>query len=109
MAALVEDEEIQRKGIVVVLYDYKVAGGMRRCNLLDSFMAFGKSVPIAIQAYHFCTTGSHSVIKPVLQMLQFAVGRHGRVRFRCHFGKKELCFFVRFLLIPANEPHIRNS
>lgn len=83
----VKDEEVQRKGFVKVVFNIN-SGEMPTIDK-DLFFkgapAIFEALPFRMAAMHFCY--DDPMIRPVLNLVQRAIGRQGRVRFRSHFGK----------------------
>lgn len=88
MTAL-EDEENQRKGFVLVIYQVGTKGAANVCvtELLRKAPFMKGAMPIRLVAVHYCL--DDSVIHTVLNLLQVVLGKQYQLRFRSHYGKPE--------------------
>jgi hypothetical protein len=86
---LVQQEDVQRKGVVVVLYSV----GLPPSAVFDfEFMRMGSSLPRALPirlVLHYCYDDYR--LTPVINLTRFGTGKNARLRFRTHFG--ECCCF----------------
>jgi hypothetical protein len=76
---------VQKKGIVWVLYNNKVAKD-KPSNALELMMKFYRGMPWRVNGLHFCSTEQNPFVHLLMSFFQFAIGKEGRVRFRSHFG-----------------------
>ena len=87
MAALQVDEQAQRKGFVAVAYcagiDHdKLPVG--RFDLESEFETLLEGIPCKIRGCHFCY--DNTMTRPLLAVMQMAVGSEIRLRSRTHYG-----------------------
>ena len=85
MGALEEDEDIQKRGFVVVSYHI----GLRKVDekILDSFRnlpILNDALPARFGAAHFCYDAPE--FRPIVLFVQNAIARDQRLRFRAHSG-----------------------
>jgi hypothetical protein len=86
MMNALEDEDVQRKGFVKVVYNVD----MGKLPTLDTDLMF-KGAPVIFAALPFRMAAMHccyddSLIRPAISAMQHAIGRSGRIRFRAHYG-----------------------
>jgi len=86
MIALESDEEMQRKGVVGILYNVgSTSNGFQDAEVFMKGAKYFMSLPCRFAAMHYCF--SDAVVLPFLSLLQLVIGKEGRLRFRTHFGK----------------------
>jgi hypothetical protein len=88
MVAL-EDVETQKRGIVLVLFNYHIDGrdtiGMGR---LTGALKFLRGFPYKFMGVHYCCSQeSVPFFLPFQNMIQYLIGSNGRRHFRTHRGK----------------------
>jgi hypothetical protein len=87
MAAL-EDEECQLKGVIDVVYFVGMTEAESKfSNLMTKGGHMLADLPFRMAGLHFCYSDTR--LRPVLNLVQFIVGRYIRLRFRTHFGKSK--------------------
>jgi hypothetical protein len=89
MAAL-EDEECQLKGMI--LLSYIVDMSEAKTKYTELLMTQGQhsmiiDLPFRMARLHFCYNDAR--LRPILNLVQFVMGRYIRLRFRTHFGKRQ--------------------
>mmetsp|Transcript_17565 Transcript_17565/g.43226 ORF Transcript_17565/g.43226 Transcript_17565/m.43226 type:complete len:462 (+) Transcript_17565:1701-3086(+) len=100
MQAAMQDENMQRKGIVAILYyvgnNYESTFGF---NIMKSVFQTRLCVPHRLEAVHLCYNSK--ALRPVVSGLRFFMDRRGRTRSRVHFGnEKHLLFQLQTYGIP---------
>lgn len=88
MAALQDDEEAQRKGMVIVVYDCgneELTSDHMSAAMVLLGVKFMKALPWRIRACHFCNS-RNTLRRRAISWLQLFVGKEGRLRFRTHQG-----------------------
>jgi hypothetical protein len=85
MAAVEDDEDVQKKGVVEVFFANDALG---KRNGITEHLTMGLSallcLPIRFVGIHFCYDSA--IFKPIVQLAQMAFGAGNRLRFRSHFG-----------------------
>lgn len=86
LAAVEEDEDIQKQGFVEIFFANGALGKQRQISE-HMTKGFGGllSLPIRFAGIHFCY--DNPVFKPVVQLAQMAFGAGNRLRFRAHYGE----------------------
>ena len=85
MAVLRED--VQRRGIVHVLYSVNASAQKASQILISSAQAgvkISKTIPFRLVSLHFCYSNRH--LRYPMAVIQQNVGKDVRIRFRSHFG-----------------------
>ena len=87
---MVQDEEIQKKGCVMVGYEIgrTVAQGQYFNDIIASIPVCS-SLPLRVAAFHFCY--DNSTVRAFLLLFRRVAGSKMRVRFRDHFGSHQEC------------------
>mmetsp|Transcript_17559 Transcript_17559/g.43207 ORF Transcript_17559/g.43207 Transcript_17559/m.43207 type:complete len:452 (+) Transcript_17559:1565-2920(+) len=101
MQAAMQDENMQRKGIVAILYyvGSNYEEGTFGFNITKSVFQTRLCVPHRLEAMHLCY--SSKAFRPILSGLRFFMDRRGRTRSRIHFGnEKHLLFQLQTYGIP---------
>jgi hypothetical protein len=84
MSKLEDDEDAQKKGLVVLRYSVEDDSSF---NLEFSMKTthVGRALPFRASAYHFCY--DNEKLRSVFGALQMLMGTSVRIRFRTHYGK----------------------
>ena len=87
MCAL-EDVEVQRKGIVLVLYDFAY-DRQEEAAFMVGGLKLRQSFPWRLAGIHYISTNrnSNAAVTAFIGLVHFAIGRDGRLRFRMHQGE----------------------
>ena len=81
-----EDEEVQRKGCVVVYYGLDmVKPGPHNLEVNRKGVPMLFNVPLRMVGTHFCYDKAH--YRPVMALFQMVAGKQIRMRFRPHYGE----------------------
>jgi len=90
MMSLMEDPNIQRLGLAVVLYNVGY-NSLRAENiefvLNSAFLT--ECLPVRFASCHFCYNDMK--ILPLMSAFQMTIGKEARVRFRAHYGRYYSC------------------
>jgi hypothetical protein len=117
--SMVEHEDAQRKGIVMILYAIESEVYDRNVlHTLFSFhskMNFFQSIPFRPISMHYCY--NNPLVKPALSALQLLTGGHARVRSRFHCGaycakrekRRNECIYGCNLLVLGTHTHTLGS
>jgi hypothetical protein len=92
MAAL-EDENVQKYGLVHVLYDI----GLKQhdviyADLLTSIHIIRDGLPFRLPALHYCF--DKPMMRGAMSLLQTMISKNQRLRFRAHFGSPLECEYA---------------
>ena len=86
MSALEGDEKLQKMGIIAISYGVGSrsmdAGNIER---LRNIRVKGDALPVRFSGAHYCYDNPQ--LRPIALLMQHAIGRENRLRFRPHFGK----------------------
>jgi hypothetical protein len=93
MAALEEDFEMQKRGVVIVLYCYHYDGHQSVDRLMKSWNLI-KALPWKPMAIHYCCSAEMmmNILQPIKNIALMMIGPEGRKRYRSHYGKKAWIF-----------------
>jgi hypothetical protein len=101
MKRLQEDKETQRNGFVLVWYDFSYEVRFET-DLITKSLQFMGGMPWKLVSVHYCSS-SYSNSKPFMALVQFVLGREGRLRFRAHHGShQELHYSLLSFGIPTS-------
>ena len=90
MAALQDDDHAQRKGFVVVAYCAGIEQDELPMARFDLELELGmllEGIPCKIRGCHFCYDNVRT--RPLLAVMQMAVGSDIRLRTRTHYGRQD--------------------
>ena len=89
MTALEDDIQTQKRGFVLVMYDFAFDLGEMQSGFFSFLLQFGgftRAVPRKLQGLHFCSTVP-GVLEPIISFIRLSmIGKENRMRFRAHFG-----------------------
>jgi hypothetical protein len=86
MKAITEDEEFQKRGMIVCRYSLGAQSpGHLHLDYVIKAARLTKTMPTRTVGYHYCYDDAK--LRPLLATLQMFGGRNLRLRFRAHFGK----------------------
>jgi hypothetical protein len=93
MAALEEDVEMQKRGVVIVMYRYHFDGHQSVDRLLTSLNLIN-ALPWKPMAIHYCSSEEMmmNILQPMKNIVLMMIGPEGRKRYRSHHGKKTWIF-----------------
>ena len=98
MVAL-EDIQAQRKGFVLVMYDFTFDMETLPKDVLKVLLQAGyftKALPRKLSGIHFCST-IPGLLDPIISIVQLVfLSRDSRMRFRAHFGTQMKLIWTRF-------------
>ncbi|CAJ1951276.1 unnamed protein product [Cylindrotheca closterium] len=102
MQTAMQDENMQRKGIVVILYFVGNDASLFGFNIFKSVFQTRLAVPHRLEAMHICYDSK--TLRPIVSGLRFFLDKRGRTRSRIHFGnEKHLLFQLQTYGIPIAE------
>jgi hypothetical protein len=85
LSKILDDEEAQRRGVVVVAY---MVGPSRLKdidpNLIKEGARYVQGLPIQFAAFHYCFNDAR--LYPVIALAQFVLGTNTRLQFQVHCG-----------------------
>jgi hypothetical protein len=92
MAAL-EDESVQKYGLVHVLYDIGLnQHDVIYADLLTSIHIIRDGLPFRLPALHYCF--DKAMMRGAMSLLQTMISKNQRLRFRAHFGSPLECEYA---------------
>jgi hypothetical protein len=89
---LTENEEIQKKGVVAIVY---LVGSQIDRQAAWAEPRLMSSMPVLEKSIHICY--NNPFIRPIVTLAQFALGTLSRVRTRLHYGRLLLVLRLRLL------------
>ena len=99
MKAVENDESIQKKGVVNIMYNVdndheeRFHYTKKDLELMVDASFINDCLPFKYASMHFCYNNPR--LKPLMNVIQYAVGTEARIRFRAHYGKLFLhCFCI---------------
>jgi hypothetical protein len=110
MMVVLEDEQAQRNGVVVVIYNVDAENNeslFQRAERAQYGMMsrrFSDGPPWRLTAVHYCY--NNATIRPFLSISQQVIGREGRLRFLSHFGEFLRVRDERFALLFSSFKHL---
>lgn len=87
MSTLIEDEDIQKKGVVYIVHHINAQVQQRSLGLTICVVKIlFRIMPVKKMGTHLCTDSA--AVRPLTTMALSLMKPSDRVRYRCHFGKK---------------------
>jgi hypothetical protein len=108
MVAL-EDVETQKRGIVLVLFDYHDdEHNDSREQLTEFLLEFMRGVPWKFMGVHYCCSEeSMPFFLPFQNMIQYLIGKDGRKHFRAQRGKNTV-YALQFWVFAIHDSSASN-
>ena len=93
MQTLENDESIQKKGVVNIIYNVdndqdedRFHYTKKDLELMVDASFINDCLPFRYASMHFCYNNPR--LKPLMNVIHYAVGTEARIRFRAHYGKR---------------------
>jgi hypothetical protein len=85
LMAEVEDEDVQRKGIVGILYSFSLMAEKIDSHTIVRSAELRNAIPIRFVSMHYCF--NHPTFLDYINCERYAFSKHTRLRCRAHKGK----------------------